>query len=98
MKAILTIYNSKRDTYGNVYYAVSLHDYGGPSVTGLIQPDNVSTRDCRECLDWYIERQELPIRAFNSLTKDWPYLGCTWPEIRAALHTRAGLVAPMAAP
>lgn len=86
MKAVLTIYNSRRDMYGNVYYAVSLHSYGGEPVNGTISADNVSTRDCREVLDWYVERQELPIRQFNRATKDWPYFGCGWEDIRRNLE------------
>ena len=94
MKAVLTIYNSRRDIYGNCYYAVSLHAHGGDAVNGRIQPDNVSTLDCREALDWYIERRDLPIRQFNAMVKRWPYFGCTWPEIRAKLLAAAPHLAP----
>jgi hypothetical protein len=89
MSAVLTIFNSKPDTYGNTYYAVRLHSHDGEPVEGKIQPDNVSTRDCREVLNWYIERQALPIREFNRLVKGWQYLGCTWEDIRAQLLARA---------
>ena len=86
MKAVLTIYNSRCDKFGNVYYAVRLHGQKDRAeVCGTISADNVSTIDCREVLDWYIERQELPIREFNRLTKGWPHLGCCWDEIKAAL-------------
>ena len=86
MKAVLTIYNSRRDTFGNVYYAVRLHERKGKAeARGTIGADNVSTIDCREVLDWYIERQELPVREFNRFTKGWPHLGCCWDEIKAAL-------------
>ena len=90
MEAILTIYNSRRDIYGNVYHAVSLHSQATPPAAdailqGAISADNVSTLDCREKLDWYIERQELPIREYNRMVKGWLHLGCTWPEIKAKL-------------
>ena len=90
MKAVLTIYNSRRDMYGNVYHAVSLHSQAtqpaeGATLNGTIAAENVDTRDCREVLDWYIERRELPIREYNRMVKGWPHLGCRWSEIKAHL-------------
>lgn len=89
IKAILSIYNSRRDRYGNVYWAVRLTtDDIGTSVVGTISADNVDTWECREMLHWHIERAELPIREFNKLTKNWDYLGCRWDDIKKCLLTK----------
>lgn len=79
----LIIYNSRRDRYGNVYYAVAL-EYHEQHIRGTIAADNISTRACRQ-RQLRIERYELPIRKFNALTKSWPHFGCTWEEIIANL-------------
>lgn len=89
INAFLTIYNSRRDVYGNVYYAVELTDEGRTLGHGLISADNISTIDCRERLLWHIQRQELPIRQYNRMVKDWPYIGCTWNDIEANLQQQA---------
>lgn len=89
INAILTIYNSRRDIYGNVYHAVELTDDGHTLGHGTISADNIDTRDCRERLFWYIQRQELPIRQYNRMTKNWPHLGCSWEDIEAALQVQA---------
>ena len=86
INGILTIYNSRRDIYGNVYYAVSLADANFDTVArGTIGADNIDTRDCREQLSWHIERVELPIRAYNRMVKTLPYFGCGWNEIKTHL-------------
>mgnify|MGYP000888536125 FL=1 len=83
---VLTIYHSRRDMYGNVYYAVSLaNDQFEVVASGTIAADNVDTRDCREQLGWHIERVEMPIRDYNRLVKKWPHYGCRWEEIKQHL-------------
>ena len=86
INGVLTIYHSRRDMYGNVYYAVSLaNDRFEVVARGTIAADNVDTRDCRESLGWYTERREMPIRDYNRMVKKWPHYGCTWKEIKRHL-------------
>ena len=86
VQGLLTIYSSRRDKHGNVYYAVRLRiNDNGHSITGVIGADNIDTLDCREHLHWHIERCELPIREFDYLTKPWEYVGCSWEDIKGSL-------------
>ncbi len=86
INGVLTIYHSRRDMYGNVYYAVSLsNDRFDVVARGTIAADNVDTRDCREQLGWHIERVEMPIRDYNRMVKTWPHYGCGWDEIKSNL-------------
>lgn len=82
IKGVLTILSSKRDKYGNVYYAVRLQTDWDKVAHGTICADNVSTLDCREVMNWYVDRVSLPIREFNSIVKAMPHIGCTWEEIK----------------
>lgn len=85
MKAILTLYSSRRDLYGNCYYAVEVYTEKGKSARGTINAPNIDTRDCREKLKWWVRPQELPIREFNKFTKGMEYIGCGWDDIKANL-------------
>lgn len=86
LNGVLTIYHSRRNMYGNVYYAVSLADANFNVVAhGTIAPNNVDPRDCREHLGWHIERVEMPIREFNRMVKNLPHFGCLWGEIKTHL-------------
>jgi hypothetical protein len=89
INAILTIYNSKRDYYGNRYFAVYLSDADTfETAQGQISAENISTLECRENLKWRVQRVELPIRQYNRLVKGWPHLGCHWEEIRDRLQAQ----------
>ena len=82
---ILKIYNSKRDINGNTYYYLELSKLDTLLSSGTICADNVSTYDCRENLEWEVCRFEIPIREFNRMSKNQPYLGCTWADIKRNL-------------
>ncbi len=82
---LLKIYNSKRDSSGNTYYYLELSKLGVIISDGTICADNVSTYDCRENLGLEICHLELPIREFNRVTKNAPYLGCKWEDIKRNL-------------
>lgn len=86
INGVLTIYHSRRDRYGNVYYAVSLaNDRFDVVARGTIAADNVNTLECREQLGWHIERVEMPIRDYNRMVKKWPHYGCGWDAIKSNL-------------
>ena len=78
---LLTIYNSKRDINGNVYWAFQLTHFGKILVNGTVASNNFNTRDLHEKGIEYVY-QELPVREFNRLTKDWQYCRCKWEDIR----------------
>lgn len=78
---LLTIYNSKRDTYGNTCWAFQLTHLGQILASGTVAGNNFSTRDLHENGIEYVY-QELPVREFNRLTKNWQYAGCKWEDIR----------------
>lgn len=78
---LLTIYNSKRDTNGNTYWAFQFTHFGKILANGTVASNNFNTRDLNENGIEYVY-QELSIREFNRLTKDWQYAGCNWEDIR----------------
>ena len=82
---LLTIYNSKRDIYGNCYWACKLTHLGTDLSQGTLDANNLQTTRLRELGIEYTER-ELPIRDFNRLTKGWQYLGCQWGMISERLR------------
>ena len=79
--ARLECINSRADMYGNRYWAFVWTDCRGTSVSATIRggESNISDviremgLDCKQCL---YTREEMPIREFNRLTRDWPYAGC----------------------
>lgn len=86
----LTIYNSKRDIYGNCYYAFSFIEYEtGKVVQGTISGNNISMvpyywtvpNSWDNSKPFIIQEQELKIREFNRLTKSWKYAGCNPKEL-----------------
>lgn len=79
---LLQVYNSKRDIYGNCYWAVILSDYGKIINTGTIACNNIDTIDCRDNLHIEVVYHELPIREFNKKFKNSEYLGCKWDDIK----------------
>lgn len=78
---LLTIYNSKRDTYGNRYWAFQLTHFGKILANGTVSANNFNPRNLHENGIEYVF-QELPVREFKQLTKDWQYAGCKWEDIR----------------
>ena len=85
MNAILTVYNSRLDTYGNCYWAVQLENEDSHCI-GTIGANNVRTLECRETLGWLVVYRELPIKEFNQMVKNAPYFGSSWDEIKANLQ------------
>lgn len=78
---LLTIYNSKRDIYGNRYLAFQLTHHGKILSNGIVDANNFNTRELRENNIEYVY-SELRKREFNRMTKDWPYCGCKWEDIK----------------
>lgn len=78
---LLTIYNSRRDYYGNCYWAYELSDLGKTISKGKVAADNFPTLELRTMGIEYTHI-ELPIREFNRFTKNLTYHGCTWEEIK----------------
>lgn len=86
INGILECLNSRADRYGNRYFAFRYTDCAsGRTVEGTISggESNISS------IPYYLHGQsheprdifrpqndELPIREFNRLTKNWPYAGC----------------------
>jgi len=87
---LLTIYNSKADRNGNRYWAFQLTNHGKILSRGNVSANNFSTRELRE-LDIEYTYQELPIREFNRMTKDWAYCGCKWEDIKKHISLPAQL-------
>ena len=45
MKAMLTLYNSRRDVYGNCYYAIEVRTDKGKIACGVVSAPNIDTTD-----------------------------------------------------
>lgn len=81
-QATVHIYHSRRDTYGNVYWAMVYVDHmSGKRVAGTISGG-------RSDITWafptaYHCDTELPIRKFNKTTSGWGYAGCTCEQLQA---------------
>jgi len=75
------ILNSRRDIYGNCYWALQVTDNEtGETCQGTV--DCEGNHRIYERSGTYRETQEeLPKRAFNRLTKSWPYFGCNGEDI-----------------
>jgi hypothetical protein len=83
-----TIYYSRRDIYGNVYWAMAVERASdGKTAHGTISGGE---SNCTWALRALAEKHEaeekhtvheLPIRQYNRMVKDWPYIGCTDDEI-----------------
>ena len=83
--ASLTAINSKVDIYGNCYWAFRFVDYDtGKNVCAKISGGESNIAAIRQYWNnpdgWdnsvTFSVDELPIRKFNSFTKDWSYAGC----------------------
>jgi hypothetical protein len=89
IKAVLTVYHSKRDVYGNCYYGMIINRTSdGNTAWGIISGDDSNcTYAIRTMLgdsrEFVFNNIELPKRQFNRLTANWKYIGCTPDEINA---------------
>ena len=102
--ATLTAINSKRDQYGNCYWALKFCDHAtGKVVVGKVSGGESNIYSIRRIWNPDIDgwdrsiqfrTEELPIREFNRLTKDWKYAGSGPDElvtfIRTTLETQEG--------
>lgn len=88
--ATLKAINSRRDVYGNCYWAFVYTDHeSGQQVCGKISGGESNINGIRRCMDrvdgWdsgiRSENEELGIRDFNRMTKNWDYAGCTPEEL-----------------
>lgn len=92
IKAILESLYSKRDIYGNCYWAFRFTDVPtGKQVTGTVSggESNISAIVREMGLTWeqvHYSMQEIPIRQFNALTKAWAYAGCRPEELVGYIH------------
>lgn len=86
IKGILEAINSKRDRNGNCYWALRYTDTAtGKTVEGTVCGGESNIRGIMYQMNgksWeprniHFATQELMIREFNRLTKNWPYAGCT---------------------
>jgi hypothetical protein len=80
--ATVHIYHSKRDTYGNAYWAMTYVDHmTGARVYGRVSGgrSNITWAfpDAHHC------DTQLGIREFKQTTKDWGHAGCTCTELQA---------------
>lgn len=89
IKWILNKIYSKRDRAGNCYWAFNLTDAEtGKTVNGRISGGESNLNSMIYYLnneDWggnyYSTTQEKPIREFNHLVKEFPYVGCSPQEL-----------------
>jgi hypothetical protein len=82
IKASLEALYSKRDIYGNCYWAFRYMDHeSGKQVVGTISGGEGNIHAAiypfgLEAPEVHYTVAELPIREFNRLTKPWAYAGC----------------------
>lgn len=86
LTATLTAINSRRDKFGNTYWALRFVDHEtGKIVVGTVSGGESNIRSIMrfwnpDLDDWdrsiQFLTQTLPIREFNRLVKGWSYAGC----------------------
>lgn len=87
IKIIAEIINSKPDQNGNRYFSAIITDPDTSKIAkGIVAggENNITSALWEYCgyeSQYYYTRTELPIREYQRLTKNWPYLGCTNDEI-----------------
>lgn len=85
MKGLLTVYSTKRDVNGNVYYAVEVWTAQGTHARGAIGTNNIDVTDCFDKLQWWVNYSVLPKREFKRFKSTMPYLGSTWADVKKSL-------------
>ncbi len=94
IKAIITIFNSKRDRAGNCYWAFRYTDVdsGIQTEARITGTDNnilvAMRRLVGSAVNYHPVYDELPIRLFEAKTRPWPYAGCTPEEIAGFITDR----------
>lgn len=91
----LEILNSRIDKYGNCYYAMRYNDHATDrTVVGLISGNESNLyaackhiRKGDDSKGVMVSQSSMPIRKFDTVTKGWPYAGCTPEEIANFIHT-----------
>lgn len=98
MTATLTAINSNQDRFGNRYWALRFVDHatrkvvegkisGGESnINAIRRVWNTNLDDWDRSIVW--QTQSLPVREFNSLTKDWGYAGCNPEDLVTYIRTK----------
>jgi len=94
--SVLEAINSRRDIYGNCYWAFRFTDLAtGEVVTGKISggESNINAIRCNwSGDDWdrgiRFDKTELGIREFDRLTKNWEYAGCSPEDLAAFIKSR----------
>lgn len=99
-RAGLKIFSSRTDRNGNKYFAFQFTDFA----TGRVAQGTISGGDSNvDCVRLHtgepgtwdqsilVSREELPIREYDSLVKDWAYAGCPPEEIAQFIKTALGL-------
>jgi len=88
----LQAHHSRRDSAGNCYWAFRYIDFEtGRTVVGKISggESNINAIRCdwhgpgtgwASDILWHVHEHK--IRAFNRMTKDWPYAGCRHEDIQ----------------
>lgn len=89
---VLNILHSRPDLYGNRYYSIEvIRTSDGATARGTISGGESNCTYALRLLAEAEETQytstvtELPIREYNRLVKNWPYMGCTPDQINPAI-------------
>lgn len=83
----LSAIHSRRDVHGNVYYAFCFDSSDGKTCNAKISGGQSNIKAIRLHLngEWddkiTFSDEELKIREFDRLVKDWPYAGCRPDEL-----------------
>ena len=93
---ILEAINSRRDRYGNCYWALRYTDVKtGKTVCGTVSGGESNINAIRRYWsgDYWdhsvkFETRELGIREFSRLTKDWAYAGCGPEDLAAFIKAK----------
>lgn len=81
IKYAATIHNSRRDIYGNCYWAVTVtRTRDGKTAQGRTSGGGSNIRYALYSMGgsggYTYSEDEMPIREFNRFVKDLPYVGC----------------------
>jgi hypothetical protein len=85
--SILTAYYSKRDKFGNCYWAFRWQDKDKTvQATSSGGESNIAGITRVMGGEVYFHVVEMGIREFNRFTKGWPHAGCTPSELAEFIH------------